>query len=560
MSRIAALTKRRGVAATADFRRIVGLPRRDWDNDELEHFRVELTRYLRPDGEVPDDAFVLNRIQAAALRDIHDERGGFLPVAVGGGKALISLLAPVVLEAERPLLLLPADLREQTKRKVLPEMARMFRLHPNLLVAGNSELSLAKNADMLERLAPDVIILDEVHEYKNLRAGRTRRMNRFLGDHPETVVVAMSGTVSSRSLRDYHHIIRWCLGENRMPLPQKHMELCDWADALDVDVPDEKRLAPGAMRLFCASGENARQGFRRRLTETPGVVASGAEELGVSLRIRALEPRLPDELRSALATLRSRWEDPNGVSYSEAVDIWRVARQLALGFWYRWEPPAPEGWKDARRDWSAFVRETIRYNRRGLDTELQVWNDCARRHVELKGRKTEPSWLLWRELRDTFKPNPVPTWLDERWLVDIVKRWLADGDGLVWIEHTAVGERLSRAIGVPYFGAGERASRDILDADGPAVVSIAAHHRGKNLQQWNRNLVVAPPSSGKMWEQLVGRTHRVGQRADEVLVDVMLHYVEANDSFRHALDDARYLEDTLGSRQRLNYADIAFEV
>lgn len=562
-SNLGKIAKRRGVSKTADFMRIQALPRRVWEEaGDLEELRVTLTEALRPEHTTlpKEELFHLLTIQAAALREVHDQGGGFLPISVGGGKALISLLIPVVLNAKRPMLFVPADLREQTNRKVIPEMKNHFKLHPDLRVVGYSEISLAKNKDMLEEYEPDVIIFDEGHALKSVRAGRTRRVRRYMKTHPDTIVVILSGTISNRSLKDYQHLAQWCLGIDNAPLPAKFNELSEWADALDDGVADHARMAPGALSMLCDPGENARQGYRRRLTETPGVIASGAEELDVSLRINRLDPQTPGKVSRMLGVLRDQWEDPNGAALSEAVDVWRVARQLALGFWYQWQPPAPREWIDARRVWKKYVRETIRHNRRGLDTELQVWNEMktAIQTGEASGEGVI-AWHDWRAVKDTFKPNPVPVW-EDTFAVDAVSNWVDKGPGIVWVEHRAVGERLGKDLGIPYFGAGKKASLEILDAAGPVVASIAAHGQGKNLQQWNRNLVTAPSSSGKTWEQKMGRTHRFGQKADTVSFDVFLHDQSLEDSFRKALAAANYLEDTLGGRQRLNYADITFEV
>ena len=104
--------------------------------------------------------------------------------------------------------------------------------------------------------------------------------------------------------------------------------------------------------------------------------------------------------------------------------------------------------------------------------------------------------------------------------------------------------------GVPYFGAGD--SR-ILDWKGPCVASIAAHGTGKNLQHWSSNLVVIPPTSGQVWEQLLGRTHRQGQQEDTVTAEVYLHHAAYEASMSQAFADA--LQDTLGNQQRLLYCD-----
>jgi hypothetical protein len=106
-----------------------------------------------------------------------------------------------------------------------------------------------------------------------------------------------------------------------------------------------------------------------------------------------------------------------------------------------------------------------------------------------------------------------------------------------------------------YFGAGDEG---ILMTTEPAIcVSIDAHSTGKNLERYSRNLITSPPTNGETWQQLLGRTHREGQLADTVTVEVMLHCEELEACFEKARADARYLEDTFGNRQKLNFADIA---
>ena len=68
--------------------------------------------------------------------------------------------------------------------------------------------------------------------------------------------------------------------------------------------------------------------------------------------------------------------------------------------------------------------------------------------------------------------------------------------------------------------------------------------------------MTAPQTSGKAWEQILGRTHRFGQEADEVRFEVYQYAGGQIESFEQARADAKYLELTLGGRQKLNYADI----
>ena len=63
-----------------------------------------------------------------------------------------------------------------------------------------------------------------------------------------------------------------------------------------------------------------------------------------------------------------------------------------------------------------------------------------------------------------------------------------------------------------------------------------------------------PPSSGQAWEQLLGRTHRPGQEADEVWVGVFQHTRPFRKALQTARGDADYILRTLGGVQKLNLA------
>ena len=540
-----------GISRTAEFKRIEALPRRIWqDAPDLN----ELVTLLTQDLKRPEGSMTLWPVQAAALRDIHDMRGLVGPIPVGEGKALVSLLAPVVLKSKRPLLLVPADVREQTNRKVIPEMRKHWKLHPKLKVMGYSELSQVKNKDFLQTYKPDLIMADEVHSLARMKSARTRRVKRYMSEFEETIFVALSGTITRKGLRDYWHLALWALKPLMCPLPTRFNELQDWADALDADVEEDKRIAPGALKRLCEPGENARQGYMRRFTQTPGVVSMTDNELPFSLRIHQKKVKSSGKVQHWLNFVTANWETPYGDLITEAVDLARKLREISMGFFYRWEPEPPLDWLDARKAWKRFVRETLRHNRRQLDTELQVWNEQKHKPSPLK------EWVEWRDIKDSFRPNTVAMWLDD-YIVNNAADWLERNDGIVWTKHVAVAERLAMLSEKTYYGAGKQASIDILDASGPIIASITAHGQGKNLQHnFSKNLVLCCPPAGKTWEQMLGRTHRRGQPEDEVTCEVYMHTDAVRSAWKTAKVDARYLEDTTGVRQKLNYADITFEV
>lgn len=557
-SNVGKVFRRVGVAKTPELERVLRLPRRVWAEDEgLEALRLQITEWLR----APGGTMVLRPVQAKALEEIHDFGGMLAPIRVGGGKTLISALAPVVVGAQRPLLLVPAKLRKKTLRE-FHELRKHWLWHPMLAVVSYEKISRDGGQQVLETIAPDLIIGDEAHRLKNTNAGVTRKIRRWMKGHPETLFLPMSGTITTRSLRDYGHLAVWAL-KDLCPLPKRADMLADWADALDEKVKPDKRLAPGALLGLCTGEELdqvagdlgsaltvVRQAYRRRLVETPGVIATEETALGVSLEIME-HPYTPGaELAPAFEKLRELWETPDGHPFTEAVELWRHARELACGLFYRWDPPAPPEWLAARKAWAAFVRQTLGARRNGIDTEFQVAKTCK------AGDLRRVEYDAWQGIRDTFKPNSVPVWVDDAAL-QACARWMEEGPGIVWTEHVAFGERLSELTGRPYFGSGgECRGVAIEEASGPVIASIASNGEGRNLQGWNRNLVSSAPPNGRIWEQMLGRTHREGQEADEVTYELLLGCREQWEGMQQALADAEYIEHTTGQPQKLLYADL----
>ena len=139
-------------------------------------------------------------------------------------------------------------------------------------------------------------------------------------------------------------------------------------------------------------------------------------------------------------------------------------------------------------------------------------------------------------------------------LFEAAADWIHEQKGIVWVEQIAVGEALAKASGHPYFGAG---MNEVETYDVACIASARAHGTGKNLQHYSRALVLSPSSAGDTNQQLLGRLHRPGQLADDVIFEYYIGCQRAHDGFLRALRDARYLEDTTGERQKLNFCDLA---
>lgn len=362
------------IRETEELRRIVALPRR------APRLHPDVVRELSELLRTPTGTMQLRPLQALALHDIGVCGGGFLPLDVGEGKTLISLLAAYVLDAKRPLLLLPAHLIGKTARE-RAELASHWLIPTNVRLMSYQMLGLVQSAAELDVYAPDLFILDESQKAKSFDAAVTKRIDRYMTKHPETRMVAMTGTIMRKSLRDFAHIVRWCLKDGA-PVPAKDAEVDEWALALDEKVDNEfQRREPGALLALADHppadvGDpltRARRGFRRRLRETPGVVCSaeGGTQVEAGLMIRALRYEVSQVTVEHFRRLRTEWCTPDGWELMEAVDVWRHARELALGFHQVWTE------KETWETWLAPILASAK--NRTADIVRKIANDL--RHM-----------------------------------------------------------------------------------------------------------------------------------------------------------------------------------
>lgn len=575
---------RRVVGRSVEFQRVEALPRRASYPDMTDL----LTTWLRassgptPKG-VPE---TLRATQAWALWEAAEVGGIIGNLGVGTGKTLISYVMPVVLDAQRPILLVPGNLKKKTEID-FHGYAGHWRGHPNLRVITYQQLSRVSAEKLLEQIVPDLIIADEVHFLKNTTAGCTRRVKRWMEAHPDTRFVGLSGTITRRSIMDYAHLSKWSLKDGS-PLPQSLNDLLDWADSLDEGIPDAQRPNPGALWSFCGPGETPRMGFRRRLLETPGVVASESplvkkvDGTDVALNIIERVPMgIPPSVGDALEKLRESWQTPSGDELMTAIEVACRAREIALGFYYRWDwptvtdpnqrilmghsPLCPAGcnkdhvWLEARKTWRRFVRAAIKHSQQSdkpLDTEQQValaiLNNQLPHHTD--------EYFNWVAVRDRWDPEKLKkaVWLDD-FIIKDIERWVricqkTGFKGIVWCESLALLDRLHKQMpDVPFYPSGD----DGIITATQTCIAAMSHKTGKNLQTFTANLVVEISTSGNDWEQMLGRTHRAGQEADEVTAELYLHSIEMWEAFDQARRDANYVEQTWKQVQRLSYATIA---
>lgn len=544
--------------------RIRALASRDW-TENASLCADQLTAILRQ----PTGTMRLREIQAVALLELYRAGGAFLHIRTGGGKTLITGLAPTVLGAKRPLLIMPAKLIAKTCEE-FAEYRKHFLIPHNIKIISYETLGREEHADFLERYQPDWIGADEAHKLKNVKtAACAIRVVRYMVQHPNTVFCSLSGSLAKGSILDYAHLLVLGL-KSGAPVPIDQYALEEWAACLDAD-SDETNFAP----LIPALGEinslsEARQKFQTRLASTPGVIISRDSFNDVPLQIAVHSFAPSPGIAPHLANLYKYFVAPDGWEFADSrFEVYSKAREMALDFCYVYDPRPPDDWFAARRGYCYIVRKVIEdgtlRNEKGLpcDTELQVRKACEARALP---KYALDAYDTWTSIKDTFKPNSLALWYDyavAKRCIDWAQRHPAGS--LIWVEHTAFGELLETVTGWSYYRNGGKSRQGVYienaDPRVPAIISVDSNLEGRNLQyfeRWgrgfDRNLVPAGFENNPMSEQLISRTHRDGQRFP-VTVELFEIVKENASSLDKALDQARFTQEHLGQEQKLLIAE-----
>ena len=500
-----------------------------------------------PDHRLSDD-------QVDCLWQLWESEGLVASMGVGLGKSLVSLIAASVCGCSRPVIAVKPNLVENLRAQYAL-WSPFFRIVPFEILKYST---LSTNPKILWDLAPDILICDEAQALKHMGSARAIRGLSYIVEFPKTKVVVMSGTITTSSVLDYAHLAEAALRDNS-PVPAYDSPMCGaWArvlgarpDAFGDDFTAVRPLIskyPNNEKNFTDRG---REAMRQHLVGTRGVVMTNRSSCDASLDITVVpDPQPPPAIVQLQIAATVDCVDPDGKGISQ-VEQDLVCNQLQYGFWYRkiWNSPDDEEeWRLASSAWNQAVNKYLtNHATPGLDSPALL------RDAVIAG-KFGPAILDVYERYEKVSHvayHLEPVWVWDGW-VESQLSWLDKhkGPAILWYMSRAVGRRIAERFPV-YDGA----VGDFSTAH-KCGMSIAAMREGHNLQAWSKQRACQFPTDPGWWQQLLGRTHRQGQRADEVFCDVVVNTQKLRAKLKRAIEGARYIEKTTGERQRLTLATI----
>jgi hypothetical protein len=618
-------------AKNLEMDRIVKIP----INPPMTKEQLELFNYYHVNAEMYQRGWRLFTPQAEALRAFQQTGGGFFPIGVGFGKTLVTLMIAnhaFKQGTKKILLLLPPEVLQQLVTVDIKMARRHVAISYPIMVLGNksarerkriadsgnkglyimpySLLSVKDTDYLLEAIRPELIECDEAHKLKNKSAARTGRLLKYV-DKYRPAGVHLSGTITSKSIRDYYHLIRWALGENN-PLPNTASLANEWAAVIDSDgsvqdgpvVSNTGPLLPlveWAQTNFptehiTEDKTGFRKAYRCRLVSAPGVVSSGDLDIGVSLILQNTPVQNPEnrpgweELTELIRVVQEEDRTPNGDEIAHAIHKWKWFNELTAGFYNELIWPSTEKYakrkdiseeeaedildraklhQEAGQAYNSVLRTWLRERgRSGLDTPDLVGLDMSNHGAQNVGTDLYEAWMYHKSLDFEGRPDrdaravrvcDYKVHAATQWAMELSEEGIG---AIIWVMHQEMGiwmvESLQAAgVDAIHCPAGPKGNFDIINPENEhriMVASIPAHSTGKNLQAFSNQVFVEWPRNPITAEQALGRLHRSGQRSDEIIAGTFNTLEFDFLSFAACLNDALYIHQTTGNRQKLVYA------
>lgn len=401
LDNLASRAKRKMHPDRREIERILALPY----SLNLDKSETDAISRLRLLAEPYESGYRLFSEQASAITAYDQVAGGFFPVGVGWGKTGISVM---VAEAawrkglRKIMLLLEPNIVGQLTLSDIPYWRRHTPVSVPFVNLGGltpktrrkryetgraacyivpySLLSLKDTLEMIEAINPDLVIADECHNLRDLTTARTKCWKHMMDERPREFV-AMSGTITSKSIEDFRHLIAYALRDN-CPLPLSTGMAMAWSKTIDADAVVTGDHQSGPMeplvdwaneqivrksRMSALLGHKAKQrkligptvsgireAFQMRLHSAPGVVSSPDSEVKASLSIENYEvawDRNTEEwlrLHHLMMNVQANIT-PNGDEIEHSIHIFKWMTELGAGFYNELTWPGAPALSERRR-------------------------------------------------------------------------------------------------------------------------------------------------------------------------------------------------------------------
>lgn len=494
---------------------------------------------------------------------------------------------------------------------------------PPLHLISYSKLSHKLQSDLLERLNPDLLGADEGHRacgdsainrrFKRFLAHKIRMREDALARGEQvlrraTILVVQSGTLEKDSVEDTQMVCAYALGTGS-PLPLDKNEAKAWSAVFD-NAYDIDRSSKTAKALYKAFGngvnpddyividdsdgpENAvREGFQQRRAGTLGIITANAPDVNAAIYICERKiSKIPPKIVTALADIRQNWRRPDGEEFDDKMLQVSCAREIAAGYFNFWTFPkhpctCPKNrelydpkcsecqlideWFVHRKAYNKELRRKLSRGERFLDS-AELCRSAAERFWQEPPYKGDlPKWDCesfpkWRDIENRVEYTERAEWIDDYMARDAAD-WALKNKGVVWFLGTPMGRKLEELTGLPYFNGGPGVEQRMRaeKGDRSILVSLSAHGNGTDGLQhiFSEQLLVEMPSSNATaqgFEQVLGRLHREGQRADIVYTHVYTHVTEFTDQLYNARLGAQFNYTMTKNVQKILCANFDFE-
>jgi hypothetical protein len=447
------------------------------------------------------------------VASVNKKYGVISLTGTGSGKFLQSVCIGPVLGKRNCLLIVPVKSVADTEKELIKFSSSMPELlDQNIKIISSNDLSLNKSRDVLYQLSPEIIIIDEAQDFKDLKSARTKALIDYINKHPDVRVFILSATLITLNVCDYLHLFAIVCKENS-PLSVDTDAIPVYQALIDIGMEQGNQLHTALHNsLSRFPGKNFRERLSARIHSSEYVVFNPEVSTSAPIRFYGYSLNNPT-IDAHLERLENEWVTPSGEALTEAVEKHLLEDLISLGVYPRYTYHASddliEKWYEARREWQKVIRSHLVYeNKHSVRSAAELVSLVDQGFLDRRDTKIYKTWI---EIKDKVSYTVNYEYIDPEYagslVRELIKKYSLD-NLIIWVKHVEIGKMLSAALNIPFYNG---SGKDPKKEERFIILSVMAYYAGKNFQKWNNNLLLESAPNAMMFEQLISRTHRYGQ-------------------------------------------------